>query len=99
MKTLFITLFSISAFLFGACSDSGDADLQKIEEAAKRDVSKVAEALEGSMQREHAVLAIRVREHALREAGYDNEADKYIEIAGNLLIDSLRIIEPLTAVN
>lgn len=94
MKSLIISFFTLSTLLISACSGTSDADFKKVEEAARRDVAKVADAPEGSMQREHAVLAIRVREHALRDAGYDAEADRYIELAGNLLIDSLHIIDP-----
>lgn len=76
------------------CSGGDNADREKIEAAARQDAAKVAEAPEGSMQREQAVLAIRVREEALREAGHNEAADIYIEAAGKILIDSLRIIEP-----
>lgn len=95
MKSFIISFFTLSTLFISACTGSSDADIQKAEEAARRDVAKVAEAPDGSMQREHAVLAIRVRENALRTAGYDSEADKYIEVASNLLIDSLRLINPL----
>jgi len=88
-----IFVISLMAAALSACSGSDRSDRQKIEDAVRRDVSKVADAPEGSMQRERAVLAIRVREHALRSSGYEDEADQYIEMAGNLLIDSLKIID------
>lgn len=90
MKQILILLLLV---FFAGCSSSENANFEKIEDAAQRDAAKVVESAEGSMQREHAVLAIRVREEALRQAGYDYEADVYIGTAGKILIDSLHIID------
>ena len=51
------------------------------------------------MQREHAVLAIRVREQTLRDNGYEQEADLYYSTARSILVDSLHIIEDRATVN
>ena len=73
------------------------AHFAQVEDTARRDVAKVVEAKEGSMEREHAVLAIRVREHALRSNGHEAEADLYYTTAHNLLVDSFNIIQERTA--
>ncbi len=90
----YISAITIAAFLT-ACSHSKNNQRQyeAVEAAARRDVAKVVDADEGTMQREHAVLAIKVREHALRSNGHENEADIYMSTARTLLVDSLHIIE------
>lgn len=93
MKTSLI-ISSLALFILSACSDGAKNDLNKAEQAARRDVAKIVDAPEGSMQREKAVIAIRVRENALRQAGYNEAADRYISTAQTLLTDSLRIIQP-----
>lgn len=93
MKTSLI-ISSLALFILSACSDGANNDLNKAEQAARRDVAKVVDAPAGSMQREKAVIAIRVRENALRQAGYNEAADRYISTAQTLLTDSLRIIQP-----
>lgn len=94
MKTISLIISSLALFILSACSDGTNNDLNKAEQAARRDVARVVDAPEGSMQREKAVIAIRVRENALRQAGYNEAADRYISTAQTLLIDSLRIIQP-----
>ncbi len=89
---LFFSLTLISG-IGCACSDSKSPYHDQVVAAAKRDAYAVADAKGGTMEREKAVLAIRVREHSLRTNGLENEADLYIETAGALLIDSLQIIE------
>lgn len=91
MKTLTIVA-ALTAAMLSSCGGHDSVDYSKIDEAAKRDASKVSIAPEGSMQREHAVLAIKVRENALREAGHDKAADRYIDTARKILVDSLHII-------
>lgn len=92
MKHILIILVSI--FVISSCANSDSESYAKVEEAARRDAAKVVEAPEGSMQREHAVLSIKVRENSLREAGYDKAADIYIRTAHKILADSLQIITP-----
>ena len=99
MKKSVLTLAFIFALLCISCSHSRPEHFDRVEEAARRDVAKVVAAKDGSMDREHAVLAIRVREYALRANGHEAEADLYIETARNLLVDSLHIIEDRPSVN
>ena len=92
-------LTTVIAVTIGSISCSRrPAHFDKVEDTARRDVAKVVEAKEGSMEREHAVLAIRVREHALRSNGHEAEADLYYTTAHNLLVDSFNIIRERTAV-
>lgn len=51
------------------------------------------------MEREHAVLAIRVRHHVLQSNGYIKEAELYINTAHHILVDSLHLIEDRRNVN
>lgn len=97
-KSALITAFTF-ALLCISCSHSRPEHFDRVEEAAHRDVAKVVAAKEGSMDREHAVLAIRVREYALRSNGHETEADLYLETARKLLVDSLHIIEDRQSVN
>ncbi len=85
--------------LIASCSGSRGQTNDNIIATARRDADRVAQAPEASMQREHAVLAIRVREHALRSNGYTHEADLYYTTARSILVDSLHIIEDRTTVN
>lgn len=78
-----------------SCSSSKTKDCTAAREAARRDVDSVLVAPEGSMAREKAILAIRVRESDLRRHGYADAADSYIDEARHLLIDSLHIITPV----
>lgn len=89
----------VACLLSGACTNNRTVDREKIEATALRDVSKVMQTSPNTMQREKAVLAIRVRERELRDNGYDEEADIYINIAQTMLIDSLNIISPTGTVN
>lgn len=99
IKLLF-TLISLLIFITSSsCSDNRIKNHDSIEAAAIRDVNKVIEAKENSMEREHAVLAIRVRHHALKSNGYEQEAELYINTAHHILVDSLHIIEDRNNVN
>lgn len=91
-KSLLLIALTVLSVLV-ACTGSHEENYRKVDEAARRDAAKVAEAPEGSMQRENAVLEIRVKERALRKAGYNREADRYVQETGKLLIDSMHIIE------
>lgn len=82
-----------------SCSDNRIKNYESIEEAAIRDVNKVIETKENSMDRERAVLAIRVRHYALLSNGYEQEAELYINTAHHILVDSLHIIEDRQNVN
>lgn len=93
-----VTILTLAAAC-SSCSHSRPKHFDRVEEAARRDVAKVANAAEGSMDRERAVLAIRVRENALRYNGHEAEADLYLETAHKLLVDSLHIIEERQSVN
>lgn len=57
-----------------------------------RDCERVTATEPNSMQREKAILEIKVRESSLRLNGYDEEADQYIFTARRILVDSLHII-------
>lgn len=92
MKKLAIIAISACSVLLLSCSDKRPAHYDTVEDAARRDAAKVVDAKENSMDREHAVLAIRVREHALRANGYETEADIYLSTAHHILVDSLKII-------
>ena len=96
MKRSALITTTIASFLLlcSSCGHSRPAHFDQVEEAARRDVAKVIAAKEGSMEREHAVLAIRVREHALRSNGHEEEAELYYSTARDLLVDSLHIISP-----
>ncbi len=92
MKPLVIlSLLSVICIL-GSCSSKSPYHDQVVA-AARRDVEKVANAAPGSMEREHAVLAIRVRQHALSSNGHKTEADLYFQTANSLLVDSLHLID------
>lgn len=96
-----IILTALAAISLAASCGSSDSPMPEVEAAARRDAAKVVAAT-GSMQREGAVLDIRVREQALRDAGHGRAADIYISTAVHILIDSLGIIDPdpvLTDVN
>ena len=98
MKIKYLLTYLIAVLTFTACSESVK-NSEIIRSAAIRDAAKVAEAPESSMQREHAVLAIRVREQILRDNGYEQEADLYYSTARSILVDSLHIIEDRATVN
>ena len=94
-------IFSIALLSVGmalgllSCSSTKTKDCAAAREAARRDVDSVLVAPEGSMAREKAILAIRVRESNLRAHGYADAADSYIDEARHLLIDSMHIISPV----
>ena len=76
------------------CSCSSKSSYHdEVVAAAYRDVDKVVQAAPGSMEREHAVLAIRVRQHALSSNGHEPEAKLYLQTAQHLLVDSLHLID------
>lgn len=78
-----------------SCSSSKTKDCAAAREAARQDVDSVLVAPEGSMAREKAIIAIRVRESNLRRHGYADAADSYIDEARRILVDSLHIISPV----
>lgn len=97
-----IILTALAAISLAASCGESNSPMPEVEAAARRDAAKVVAAAPGSMQREGAVLDIRVREQALRDAGHDRAADIYISTAAHILIDSLGIIDAdpvLTDVN
>lgn len=97
---LLLPLISLLIFITSAsCTNNRIKNHESIEAAAIRDVNKVIESKENSMEREHAVLAIRVRHHALRSNGYEQEAELYINTTHHILVDSLHIIEDRRDVN
>lgn len=96
MKSVVFYFSLILSITLLSCSHR-PAHYDRVEDAARRDVEKVIAAKEGSMEREHAVLAIRVREHALRSNGHEDEADLYYTTAHNLLVDSMHIINDKSA--
>lgn len=82
------------AVLSTLCSCSSKSKYHdKVIVAAYRDAEKVVQAAPGSMEREHAVLAIRVRQHALSSNGHEPEAKLYFQTAHHLLVDSLHLID------
>lgn len=85
-----VLLLSVSLI---SCSESKSPYHDDVIAAARRDADKVVQAPTESMEREHAVLAIRVRQHALSSNGYRREADLYYTTAHHILVDSLHIIE------
>lgn len=93
MKKLLILAIAATGLAASSCSDSRSPYHDQVVAAANRDVAKVAESAPGSMEREHAVLAIRVRQHALESNGHEAEAELYYRTAHHLLVDSLHIIE------
>lgn len=93
------TFFSIiicSAVIYGcscrADDGSTEADLAAARAAGERDAAAVVEAAPNTYEREHAVLAIRARESAMRDAAFPDAADAYIEAAHAVLTEN-NIIE------
>ncbi|MDE5553985.1 MAG: hypothetical protein K2J10_02245 [Muribaculaceae bacterium] len=93
MKLSVITTSIILLSALCACSDSKSPYHGQVVSAAQRDAAKVIQATPGSMEREHAVLAILVRQHALSSNGHEAEADLYYNTAHHILVDSLHIID------
>ncbi len=93
MKKIYV--FSLFlCFIATACSSSVEdrSVVGAVTDAAVRDAAKVVEAKPESMEQEGAVLEIKVRENELRDAGFDNEADLYIETVSHILVDSLHVL-------
>lgn len=75
--------------LISRCSDgsvvrsAGDFEIPVTDalKAGREDARKVMSTAPGSMEREEALLFIRSREHALRDAGHAHAADDYINSA------------------
>ena len=68
--------------ILAACGDKSstipsEENLAPIENAAKCDAKRVAEAPD-SKERERVLLDIRAKEYALRDKGYNHSADIYI---------------------
>lgn len=95
MRTKYLSIIAISAIM-SACSNGNSIKTENTDviAAAHRDASAVVDASNDIFQQEKAVLAIRVRENALRDAGYDEEADEYIDEVSKILVDSLHILDP-----
>ena len=76
------------AVLVAAASCSNGSDATDAELKASHEAGRPQAALrlpENSMEREKAVLAIRVRETRLRDAGFESCADAYIESAARTM--------------
>lgn len=91
-STVILPIFAIICTL-SSCSGSRSPYHDQVIAAAHRDADKVIQATAGSMERERAVLAIRVRQHALSANGHKSEAELYYNTAHHILVDSLHIIE------
>lgn len=89
-------IITISALTFSACSNDSTKSQEdiRVEEAAHRDANRVINAEDDIFEQEKAVIDIRIRENALRDAGFDNQADLYISIIDHILVDSLHIVPP-----
>ena len=98
-KTFLIICAAATICALSSCSKQRPEYYERVEAAAIRDVAKVIDAKENSMEREHAVLAIRVRHNAMKANGYDDEAELYLNIARHILVDSLHFIEDRAIVN
>lgn len=96
MKCFFSHIVILLSIILASCSaqESDPEALDAVSRAAVRDAAKVAEAVPGSMEQQGAVLEIRVRENALRDSGFDDEADLYIQTVSHILVDSLHILTP-----
>ncbi len=74
-------LLTILLLLSASCSDvhrdSNDAELEFAAEAGRKSGSAAAKLPEGSMEQQKALLEIRSRESAIREAGYPSSADTF----------------------
>lgn len=95
MKCLCYILFALG-FALSSCSspERDHSGEEAVCRAAERDADAVAKAAPGSMEQQGAVIEIRVRENALRDGGFDNEADLYISTVSRILVDSLHILPP-----
>lgn len=92
MKFLIYTIITISLF---SCSGSGvkrasKADIAAVKEAAAVEAAKVFEHPEGSMRQEAAILSVRAKESALREAGFEECADSFAAEAKRILMPVLK---------
>lgn len=93
MKLLHLIIPAITLTLTACNSQKHEkSDDARVTDAACRDAEKVITAENDIFEQEKAVIAIRVRENALRDAGYDDEADQYIDIVSHILVDSLHIL-------
>lgn len=90
MKRIFIVLLGLSAVVAAGCtSDTGNATAAEIDaarEAGTRHGQAAAALPAQTMQREKAIFEIRARETRLRNAGFDECADAYIDAAHTALI-------------
>lgn len=96
MKYIFHYIIMVIGIMLVSCSarECDPEALDAVSRAAVRDADKVAEAVPGSMEQQGAVLEIRVRENALRDRGFDEEADLYVQTVSHILVDSLHILSP-----
>ena len=82
-----IGLFAIMAVLKACKDDDGTspASLAYAASCGHRDALEALQQEEGTMAREGAILAIRARETAIRDAGYEECADSYARAAEETL--------------
>ena len=85
-RILYHTILTAGILISGACSGNSasaenSAEIKEARNAAIRDAAEAADTQKGSMEREKAVLAIRARESALRDAGFEDAADAYAACA------------------
>lgn len=90
MKYFAILIFS---FIFLSCSDgapdANEAELRAASAAGREAAEKALEFPEGSMQREGAIIRIRARETAIRDAGFPSCADSFAVAAERVLSPAL----------
>ena len=85
------TIGLCAAAMLSACS-SGDAtekELNASRDAGRRQAEAALTYPKESMAREKAIFEIRARETRLRDAGFEECADAYIEAAGAVLEGNL----------
>lgn len=89
MKHLLLIFTIIAGVLTCACgTDTGNAtpaELEAAREAGTRHGEAAAALPSQTMEREKAIFEIRARETRLRNAGFDDCADAYIEAAHSAL--------------
>lgn len=85
MKRIVIAIIALSILLAGGCSDgtgnATQAEIDAARDAGTRHGRAAATLPSQTMQREKAIFEIRARETRLRNAGFDDCADAYIEAA------------------
>lgn len=89
--TLLLAAVAVCVWLFcGRDSrpecDTNTAGLRAAAEAGEQAAAAVALTADGSMARENAVIAIRARETAIRDAGFPTAADTFVASAHRRLL-------------